>query len=90
MLASAPRQPASLHLVGIEKRFGSTVAVESVVSSVFRGAYAAYQLHAPALGQTIYAHRQAGSSSVNEPLKPGDVLTAGWAVEDGVVVEDDA
>jgi putative spermidine/putrescine transport system ATP-binding protein len=61
-----------------------------VVSSVFRGAYAAYQLHAPALGRTIYAHRQAGASSASEPLQAGDVVTAGWSVEDSVVVENDA
>jgi putative spermidine/putrescine transport system ATP-binding protein len=61
-----------------------------VLSSVFRGAYAAYQLDAPALGQQIYAHRQAGASSANEPLQAGDVVTAGWSSEDGVVVENDA
>ena len=60
-----------------------------VVSSVFRGAYTAYQLHAPALDKEIYAYRQASAPSGSD-FNVGETVTAGWAIDDSVVVEDDA
>jgi putative spermidine/putrescine transport system ATP-binding protein len=61
-----------------------------VVSSVFRGVYAAYQLHAPSLMRDIYAYRQADGPLGSLSFKAGDVVTAGWAIEDSVMVKSNA
>jgi putative spermidine/putrescine transport system ATP-binding protein len=61
-----------------------------VVSSVFRGVYAAYQLHVPSLAREIYAYRQADGQRGSLSFKAGDVVTAGWAIEDSVMVKSNA
>jgi putative spermidine/putrescine transport system ATP-binding protein len=61
-----------------------------VMSSVFRGVYAAYQLHVPSLGRDIYAYRQAEGPLGSLSFKAGDVVTAGWSIEDSVMVKSNA
>ncbi len=70
---------------GLENRFEARV-----VSSAFRGAYAAYQLDVPALGRELYAYRQAGGPLGQLAYGVGEVVQAGWRPEDGVIVEDDS
>jgi putative spermidine/putrescine transport system ATP-binding protein len=60
-----------------------------VESMAFRGTYVAYQLNVPALGREIYAYRQAGGPLGTVAFRAGDTVTAGWNIEDTVVVEDD-
>jgi putative spermidine/putrescine transport system ATP-binding protein len=60
-----------------------------VESSAFRGNYAAYQLHVPALGREIYAYRQAGGPLGTVAFRAGDAVTVGWNIEDSVAVEED-
>jgi putative spermidine/putrescine transport system ATP-binding protein len=59
-----------------------------VHSIAFRGAYAAYELYVPALGQTVYAycHPQGGLGKIAHA--PGSQVMIGWRPEDGVIVED--
>ena len=61
-----------------------------VVSSVFRGVYAAYLLHVPSLAREIYAYRQADGPMGSLSFKAGDLVTAGWAIEDSVMVKSNA
>jgi putative spermidine/putrescine transport system ATP-binding protein len=60
-----------------------------VLSAAFRGTYAAYQLHVPALGREIYAYRQADGPLGTLAFRAGDHLVAGWRTNDSVVVEED-
>jgi putative spermidine/putrescine transport system ATP-binding protein len=61
----------------------------TVLSAAFRGTYAAYQLHVPALGREIYAYRQADGPLGTLAFGAGDHLAAGWRTSDSVVVEED-
>jgi putative spermidine/putrescine transport system ATP-binding protein len=62
----------------------------NVLSAAFRGTYAAYQLHVPALGREVYAYRQADGPLGTLAFRAGDHLAAGWRTSDSVVVEEDA
>ena len=56
----------------------------------FRGAYAAYELDVPELGQDVFAYRQAESGAAAAPHVPGSAVVIGWHPEDGVIVEEDS
>jgi putative spermidine/putrescine transport system ATP-binding protein len=64
------------------------ISVE-VVSAVFRGTYAAYQLAAPELEREIFVYRQADGPLGTVSFAPGDRLVAGWQPDDAVIVEED-
>ena len=64
------------------------ISVE-VVSAVFRGTYAAYQLAAPELERKIFVYRQADGPLGTVSFAPGDRLVAGWQPDDAVIVEED-
>lgn len=68
----------------LPNRFAATVR-----NAAFRGSFVAYELDAPALGGTLYAYRQPKGGAAEQVLERGAAVTAGWRVEDGVIVEDD-
>ena len=68
---------------GLGNRFAAQVN-----SVAFRGAYIAYELNVPALGQTIYAYCHPTSGLGETAYQPGGQVQIGWQPEDGVIVED--
>ncbi|SEP94557.1 putative spermidine/putrescine transport system ATP-binding protein [Faunimonas pinastri] len=57
-----------------------------VTGAIFRGTYAAYQLHAPALGRDLFVYRMADGPLGSVSFRLGEVLSLGWAPEDAVIV----
>ena len=57
-----------------------------VTGAIFRGTYAAYQLHAPSLGRDLFVYRMADGPLGAVSFRLGEVLTLGWAPEDAVIV----
>jgi putative spermidine/putrescine transport system ATP-binding protein len=70
---------------GLVNRFAGEVH-----SIAFRGAYAAYELHVPALGQIIYAYCPPQGRLGDTAHTQGSQIAIGWRPEDGVIVEDNA